>query len=739
MLQPDVVTYLIRDAQSAGGPALWLLFRGLPALIGIVMILLFVTPVSAAVADDRDKQGLTLDEVAGGQLLMREGSSGAYQQAVMHSSTVHFDISGMVATVSLQQTFRNDSPHWREAVYAFPMPENAAVRGLEMRLGERRIVGRIEEKEAARKVYSAAKTAGKKASLVEQQRPNLFTNRIANIAPGETVSVTLDYVQPVEFAADAFSLRFPMTITPRYMPGRPLQTFHEEQTLTPNPYLGWATATAEVPDAAAISPVLHPSPGSDIGPINRIEVSATLDMGMPLASVESSYHDITLQRDGGVYSLQLVNGFSEMDRDFELRWRPVTGSFPAAAVFNESVGGEHFGLLMLLPPAAGKTPDPPARELVFVVDTSGSMGGVSIEQARASLSDALQHLRPLDSFNIIAFDSNYRKLFSQPMPASRHRVQQAMEFVRLLQASGGTEMMPALQAALSTSAEAAGQTDKMPARLRQVIFITDGAVGNEEALFAEIAGTLGDARLFAVGIGSAPNSWFMRKAADYGRGIHMHIGNVNEVAQKMGHLFDRLSRPVAVDLQVQWPAQVEAWPERLPDLYWGEPLLLAVSFGSNLPAGEVVISGTIEGNQWRRRISLAAGQDPQALPQHAGIASLWARRKIAGLLEQGVRGRDETAVRADVLSVALPHRLLSPYTSFVAVEQRIARPEGEQVTPTAVANTAPKGQAPQHFAYPATATTGPAKAWFGALLAFIAMITYLLRRPELDHVPASAP
>ena len=205
-----------------------------------------------------------------------------------------------------------------------------------------------------------------------------------------------------------------------------------------------------------------------------------------------------------------------MDRDFLLQWEPVSGSAPTAALFTEEVEGIHYGLLMLLPPSPRRAATAIPREIVFVVDTSGSMGGVSIRQARESLDQALRQLRPQDRFNIIAFNSNYRALYRQPVAATPHHVQRATEFVRHLSASGGTEMMPALLAALQDQGEP-DQLQEQPA-LRQVIFITDGAVGNEAALFEQISAQLGRNRLFTVGIGSAPNSWFMSKAAQFGRG-----------------------------------------------------------------------------------------------------------------------------------------------------------------------------------------------------------------------------
>lgn len=737
----------LRDAHRFGGYSNWLMFRCLPTLVaaGLALLVLASSPArSQAGATNSGPEraggapadvvaGMALGEIEGARLLLQSAGARSYRPALLQDSRVHFDITGMVAKVHLVQRFRNDSEHFVEGVYAFPLPDDAAVRAMEMRVGERRIVGAIREKDAAKKIYQAAKAAGKKAGLVEQQRPNLFTNRIANIAPGQTVEVSLEYVQPVAYAHGRFGLRFPMTITPRYMPGNTRQQartprLETEENLLLDTYLGWAQPTDQVPDAAAISPLLHPAPGSDTAPINPIEITAVLDPGMPLSAVTSDYHNIALSRSAGVYNIELARGVSEMDRDFVLHWAPAMDAAPRAALFTEKVGADYYGLLMVVPPTQAVAGEPLPREVVFVVDTSGSMGGVPIAQARASLERALQQLRATDRFNIIAFNSSYHSLYRTAMPATRKHLRRAQQFVRQLQASGGTEMLPALRAALEPAQPAEMQREVRS--LRQVVFITDGAVGNEEALFRDIAGRLGTTRLFTVGIGSAPNSWFMRKAANFGRGTHTHIGDLREVGVKMAELFAQLSRPVAVDLKVQWPTAVEAWPQRVPDLYHGQPLSVAVNFGSQIPTGEVTVSGRIHGAPWRQRLQINGTVEGG---RHAGVASLWARRKIAVLMDQIVAGREEAAVREEVLPLALQHQLISRYTSFVAVEEVIARPDNATLRSQAVANTRPRGQSPQSFAYPNTATTGPAKLWFTALALFLALILRVVRTEEVDR------
>lgn len=709
---------LLRDQRRFGGLSWWLIFRCLPALLLTMLTLLLLSAATA-----RAEQG-SLAGVGSGQLLLSD-AAGTAHPAVMQRSEIDLEIAGMVAVVRLQQVFRNDTAKWMEGVYVFPLPGNAAVRAMHMQLGERRIIGQIQEKSAARSTYKAALKAGKKASLLEQQRPNLFTTRVANIAPGEEVLVSLEFVQQVDYRAGTFSLRLPTTITARYIPGVPLERGPADGVAELNSH-GWALPTDQVADANAVSPPQHRHPGNNAKPLNPLSIRVRLDAGMPLASVEATYHDVALARRERIYELELADGVAEMDRDFELVWRPVTGAAPTAALFTERVDDAWYGLLMVLPPQLERAPSPPPRELVLVVDTSGSMGGEPIRQARASVSSALQWLRPEDTFNIIEFNDSHRALFSRARPATAHNLQLAMEFTRHLQASGGTEMLSALRAAL-LSPVSADELAPQPA-LRQVVFITDGAVANEDALFSEIASSLGASRLFTVAIGSAPNSWFMRRAADFGRGSFTAIGQVSEVAGKMAALFRQLASPVAVDLEVDWPAGAEVWPQRVPDLYLGEPLVLAVRLHDAPPQQALRVSGRLANTHWQNRVPWPGATKEQAGSSHDGVASLWARKKIQSLLGTLRHGESSDAVRGEVLALALQHQLLSPYTSFVAVEQVISRPDDADTGSAAVPNTRPAGQSPQPYAFARTATTAAAKLWFGCLLLLLAVVVYACRQ-----------
>jgi Ca-activated chloride channel family protein len=323
------------------------------------------------------------------------------------------------------------------------------------------------------------------------------------------------------------------------------------------------------------------------------------------------------------------------------------------------------------------------------------MAGASIQQARAALDDALAALAPADRFNVIQFNSRTERLFPASVPAGPAEVARARRWVERLQANGGTEMLPALRAALEDDTEGTG--------VRQVVFVTDGLVGNEDQLFAYLAASLGRSRLFTVGIGAAPNAHFMTRAAQFGRGAYTYIGSPGEVAEKMGALFRKLERPVLGDVVVDWGGeQVEAWPARVPDLYVGEPVVLLARLGASATA-DLTVSGRRGAEPWEARLRVEARRD------ETGIHKLWARKKIAGLMDRLREGADRGEVRSAVVAVALQHHLVSPYTSLVAVDVTPTRPVGTPSGPANVPVALPAGMVYEKVfgGLPQGATPGP--------------------------------
>jgi Ca-activated chloride channel family protein len=643
------------------------------------------------------------EPVAAPGLFLSNGP-GSFRQATRLSTDVSIDVTGIVAAVSVAQRFRNDSDDWVEGVYVFPLPDDAAVDELTMVIGERRIEGEIQEREQAKRTYERARAAGQQASLVEQERPNLFTTSVANIAPRQETVIEIGYQQSAEYDQGEFSLRFPMTLTPRFVPGAGLQGGVAS---------GLPLATTAVPDAVRITPpVLDPA-----GPLDNLAaIEVTLDAGAPLASLTSSSHETLTGVSGNRYTLRPVNREVPMDRDFVVNWQFPPSRSPRALSFAESVDAESYVLLMFLPPPTSDLADATPRELIFIIDTSGSMGGTSIQQARAALHWGLDRLTAIDRFNVIAFSDAAYPLFREPVAMTLRNLDEAHRFVNRLDANGGTNMAPALAAALA-GPEAQGY-------LRQIVFITDGSVGNEAGLFQMIRTELGDSRLFTVGIGSAPNSHFMRKAAQFGRGTHLHIARPEEVEPGMRRLFDKIGHVALKQIELDWPASIETYPDRIPDLYRGEPVVVAARLGRQLTETMTIEStGTVGPYAWSQSIDVVPGTSP-------GVASIWARRKIEALLDRRLEGEPEASIRQDVVRVALAHGLLSPYTSLVAVDKTPEQTRSAALRREALGNLLPAGSDMNALfgRLPDTATDSRLLLSMGGLLTLFAMSLLAFRR-----------
>lgn len=580
-------------------------------------------------------------QAAGGTLQFKT-SAGAITAPLLDTD-VEIRVTGHVVRATVRQNFRNPHADWYEGVYTFPLPENAAVDHLRMRIGERVVEGEIRERQAAKASYEQAKAEGRRATLLEQERPNIFTSSVANIGPGEAIQIEIEYQHTLRYDQGRYALRFPMVIGPRYIP-------HGVQ------------------DAARIVPAVL-RPDDESGPINPVRLRVSLDAGVPLAAVESPYHAVSVDTESAGRRRIALDGKTYANKDFELAWTLAPGRAPAVVLFSEKKGERHYGLLMVVPPARDRRGPAIPREAIFVIDTSGSMHGASIAQAREALELAIRRLAPADRFNVIEFNSHARALFPQARPADGGNLDSAVRWVRELRAQGGTEMAKALELALDGS--------EHPARIRQIVFLTDGAVGNEDQLLRMIRERLGDSRLFTVGIGSAPNSHFMTKAAQFGAGSFTYIGKIEEVKEKMGVLFSKLESPVLKGLQIDWGDSrgVEAWPKVVPDLYLGEPVM--VMFSAERVADQVTVAG------------IAARNTP--LAEAGGLGTLWARAKISNLMDALREGTSEEKVRAGVIQLALEHHLVSRYTSLVAVDKTLARAPDAALKTGAMPTNLPEG------------------------------------------------
>ncbi len=675
--------------------------------VGFVMLLVFLAMVvngQAAVAPAEVRQGELL--------FISQSEPESYIPAPHLSQDVNIYVSGMTARTTLKQRFLNDTDSWQEAVYVFPLPAESAVDTLRMKVGERVIIGEIKEKEEAKKIYQKAKSEGKKASLLAQERPNIFTMAVANIAPGEEVTIEIEFGQHVLLNDGIFSLRFPMVVGPRYIPGKALGAVNEGGKLRFSGN-GWAEDTDQVPDASRITPPVKTDGGEKINPVNLM---LELEAGFPVSRLTSLYHGITVERAREQKRIIRFTGKVKADRDFVLEWEAKKQKSPKAALFSEQLHQDTYHLLMLNPPTIETETAPPARELIFVLDTSGSMAGPSIVQAREALILAISRLSEQDRFNVIEFNSTASKLYKKAERGDSAHRKQAIRFVSGLHADGGTEMAEALNLALD------GRSNHE--RIRQVIFLTDGSVGNERELFQLIELRLGDSRLFTVGIGSAPNSFFMSRAATIGRGSFTYIGKVSEVQEKMLLLFNKLEHPAVTNIRLLSSdgRKMEYYPDPIPDLYQGEPLLVSVKIEGKRSV--LQLSGVVNGKRWQQSINTgkSAGRP--------GIAALWARKKIRTVMDSRAQGVEEEVIRKEVLSTALVHHLVSKYTSLVAVEQTNSRPSDKELRQTAMKTNLPAGwQANRIFAGTArTASSAQLQIVLGVILLLAALLLFKSNR-----------
>ncbi len=675
----------------------WARVHGIPLYFISIACLIFVLASLPASATGLTNSPWHSRE---GQLFFKNKSG--YKPALRLKSEAKINISGITCQASLRQHFTNNSDQWVEGLYAFPLPESAAITNITMHIGSRTIQGQVKEKQEAKKTYEKAKKAGKKASLLSQQRPNIFTMKVANIGPGETIIIDLTYHDTVSIDNNTFSLRFPTVIGPRYIPGKPLQPDNNQ-----------SRATDQVPDGDMITPpVLLPGEPNPA----RTSITVRLDSGFQLREIESLYHEAHIKTENNIQTIALTGKWALPDRDFVLQWRPQPSSIPQSAIFSEIRDKETYSLCMVIPPADKflqnkKFP----RELIFILDTSGSMGGTSIVQAKEALQVAIQRLRPEDTFNIITFSDQTNKIFTKPRPAEPGAIKEALNHIDSIQARGGTEMEPALELALVNQ--------KKTTRFRQVIFLTDGCVGNEAALFDLIANNLGDSRLFTIGIGSAPNSFFMKNAARQGRGTFTYIGNTSEVRDKITRLLTRLATPALTNIKISLPigSQAETTPNPIPDLYPGEPIIFTAKT-KNLPQ-QVTITGSLAGRFWQTNMKASH------IPGKNNISTLWARRKIDDITASRHIGVPQNMIKDQITELALRHHLVSRYTSLVAVDITPSRPRGHNATSKQIKSTLPAGwQYNMITRLPQTATTSSFCLLLGSILTLLSLTVWLLAR-----------
>ena len=569
--------------------------------------------------------------------------------APLKHTDVKVKIRGFVAEVTVTQEFRNPLERPIEAVYVFPLPHDSAVNATEMRVGKRIIRGKIDRHQAAREKYETARDSGKRASLLEQERPNIFTQSLANIGPGETIHVVIRYVQALPYKDGSYELVYPMVVGPRYIPGSGSVTAGQSGH-------GRIPDNPRVPDASRITPPVI-KPGQRCG--FDISIAVDIDTATPIQNITSRAHKISTERAGeSKASVLLDPADSVPNKDFVLNIaaagkRPEIGM---VAHHNGKIG--HF-TMVVQPPKAPSSDQIRPREIICVIDVSGSMSGQPIDLARKAVVKLLKTLRPTDRFNVYVFSNQSNSFRPEPVTADDQNLGSGIAYVNGLQARGGTNMLSGVRDALSKNIP--------ETHLRIIAMFTDGYIGNEREIFSEVKRNVSTARFCTFGTGSSVNRYLLDRIARLGNGL-CEVILLNDKPDKVIQRFaDRMAKPVLTDVRVKIDGVevIDCIPNRVPDLYDGVPVYV---HGRYKTAGNanITIAGRIGAEPSTANMKFTF---PSADEESSPLPSIWARQRIKELELTGLDKGTQDEYVEEITQLALEYSLMSKYTSFVAVDE----------------------------------------------------------------------
>jgi len=621
-------------------------------------------------AGDAAEQGVTQ-----GALRIVQKDGGIVECPLKHTD-VSADIAGFVARVRVVQTFHNPTKDKVEAVYVFPLPHEAAVDEMTMVIGDRKIVGLIKRRAEARAVYEAALRAGQTAALLEQERPNIFTQSVGNIEPGQEVKIEIGYVDVLKYDVGTYEFHFPMVVGPRYIPGTPSGGAPPQPANLQGKTSPPVADTDRVPDASKISPPVL-KPGLRNG--HDVSLSVKLDAGVPIQNLGSSSHDAGIDRRGDRQAtIKLSPADSIPNKDFVLRYG-VIGKKPDMAVLghtgshsldSKQLGNGYF-MLMIQPKEDERLTKSPPREIVFLVDVSGSMSGEPTNKVIQAMQGMLKLCREKDTIQVITFASQANSLFEKPVPVNEANIAKALAFTGGIRGGGGTEMLKGVQLAIDQP------IDKE--RLRIVVMLTDGYIGNEAEIIEHVGKHCGDQiRFWCVGIGSAPNMFLVDGVAKQGGGMGKKLNLPDDAQPLVQEIMTRIQRAQLAKLSIDWGdlKVAESFPAKLPELWAGRPVIVYGRYAGGKES-TITVKGNVEGEDvsWPLTVAL-----PPEQKDHDALAKVWARQKIEDLMHQTYY-QGSPAVEETVTGIALDYKLMSQYTSFVAVDSSKAADESAAATP----------------------------------------------------------
>ena len=597
---------------------------------------------------------------------------------------VKANIAGFIARVTVTQTFHNPYDEKIEAVYVFPLPHTAAIDDMTMTIGDRRIVGLIKRRAEAQALYQEAIQQGKTASLLEQERPNIFTQSVGNIQPKDEIQIEISYVDVLDYDMGAYEFHFPMVVGPRYIPGTPTSKMPElpdelkgkvgeseaplegsSEGADPSG-TGVSADTNRVPDASRITPpVLKPGYRT----AHDISLAVSLDAGVPIQDIQITNHTAAVERAGASGATAVLSPADSIpNKDFVMKYA-VAGKHPEMAVLAYAKGPEQgYFMLMIQPKLEAELAEAPPREIVFLVDVSGSMSGPPTRKMKETMHHFLRRTKPNDTLQVITFASSADKLFKTSVPATQMNIEHALNFTQQVQGGGGTEMLKAIKLVLNEPVD--------PERVRIVVMLTDGYIGNESEIIAEVDKRAGDQiRFWAIGIGSSPNRYLIDGVAKHGGGMAKVLELNTDPGPLVAEIADRIHRAQLAKIQIDWNglSVYETYPRRIPELWAGRPVIMFGRYGAG-GSQNIELSGSAEGKLLKYKLHVTL---PAAQPTHDVLSKVWARQKIEDLSAQ-LYTTDLPEVIEEITTIALTHRLMTQYTSFVAVDENDMQPINQE-------------------------------------------------------------
>lgn len=612
-------------------------------LSAVITVFLLISLSAGAFCEGENKESNSQDRTLSPYFLV-EGADSSPDQFPLKETKVDVNINATIADILVTQIYANNGKNPINARYIFPASTRASVHGMTMEIGDYRVTAKIKECEEAKQEFEQAKEEGKSASLLEQQRPNVFSMDVANIMPGDTVIIELHYSELIESTDGIYKFVFPTVVGPRYS--------------------NQLKADAAQTDKWVESPYLKDGKV----PPGKYDISVNLSTGVPVKDIKGISHriDIVQEKESAAKVTLADKNEYAGNRDFILDYR-LTGKEMQNGLMLYEGEKENFFMLTIQPPERVKTEDIPGKEYIFILDVSGSMNGFPIDTAKGLIKDLVTHLRSTDKFNLILFAGDSSVMSPTSMPATKASIDEAIKLIDRQEGSGGTELLPALERALSLPAD--------EYLSRSVVIITDGYIDGERAIFDLIRNNLGGTNFFSFGIGSSVNRYLIEGIAKAGSGEPFVLTDPSGASEIAGQFREYIQSPVLTSIDVEFDGfdVYDVEPQNIPNVFAQRPVTLFGKWRGD-PAGTIRISGRTGKGDYKAGINVL---DIERSDASSAIRYLWVRSKIARLTDYGLGDKDDHAVRKEVTELGLEYSMLTQYTSFIAVIEKIRNTEGE--------------------------------------------------------------